>query len=576
MAELSNSILETLNTTISENTTAHRASADAIKEFAASSGGTGTGGEPSTTSTQNFKEFLKGAKDLSSSTVNLAMSSIRKSAQLGTTAIDGVSLVASNFTNVALQVTNGISANIMVTREQLLAAQQAYATAFVSTREGFELSSKGALEFTQNLKTGFKSAFELNAGSLRALTTAGLSTTEQFDNFRKATGRASLGNEQFANIVNKNTLSFLLYGNSFAKAAADAERLGISLASVQAGQESMVMNLDNTIDVIQQLNQLGSTIDFGTLTKINEFEGPQKTLEYLVKNINPALLNEASGRGLINQIPGITPEMLKQLQEGGVTEKTLQNVQTKFEQKKEKPLEAIEEATKAAIKFDAIGGALSANTAATIANTAATAADALSKSATLAKVAAGASAMSGAAGGLVTAASMLSKYLPVLSSVTGGTSLAMMGGQTPGASILASVAGAGLGAGLGFMFGGGPPGAVLGAQIGGWALGGLAGLFSALTGDDVVSSAGYGDRQLVTPTGTIALNNNDTVMAGTNLLSKGALSPESNARTEQLHNKLDTLIGTLNNATTTINVDGQTSTVPRMAVTGVYTRSEKR
>ena len=48
-----------------------------------------------------------------------------------------------------------------------------------------------------------------------------------------------------------------------------------------------------------------------------------------------------------------------------------------------------------------------------------------------------------------------------------------------------------------------------GAFIGGTAI-------SMLTGDDVVSS-GYGDRKLVTPGGTYALNNQDTVIAGTNL-----------------------------------------------------------
>jgi hypothetical protein len=37
------------------------------------------------------------------------------------------------------------------------------------------------------------------------------------------------------------------------------------------------------------------------------------------------------------------------------------------------------------------------------------------------------------------------------------------------------------------------------------------------TVDDAISPAGYGDRILSTPRGSVALNNNDTVVAGTNL-----------------------------------------------------------
>jgi hypothetical protein len=40
-------------------------------------------------------------------------------------------------------------------------------------------------------------------------------------------------------------------------------------------------------------------------------------------------------------------------------------------------------------------------------------------------------------------------------------------------------------------------------------------------GDDVMSEGGYGNRTLLTPKGSIALNNNDTVIAGTNLGGKG-------------------------------------------------------
>lgn len=38
-----------------------------------------------------------------------------------------------------------------------------------------------------------------------------------------------------------------------------------------------------------------------------------------------------------------------------------------------------------------------------------------------------------------------------------------------------------------------------------------------MKGDDVMSEGGYGNRTLLTPKGSIALNDKDTVIAGTNL-----------------------------------------------------------
>ena len=61
----------------------------------------------------------------------------------------------------------------------------------------------------------------------------------------------------------------------------------------------------------------------------------------------------------------------------------------------------------------------------------------------------------------------------------------------------------------------------------GWALGlAAAGATVALgykfmKGDDVMSEGGYGNRTLLTPKGSIALNNEDTVIAGTNLGGRG-------------------------------------------------------
>jgi hypothetical protein len=78
------------------------------------------------------------------------------------------------------------------------------------------------------------------------------------------------------------------------------------------------------------------------------------------------------------------------------------------------------------------------------------------------------------------------------------------------APVLKILAGIGTGAAIGSAFGG--VGAIPGAIAGGvLAAGGV-----AMNANDLIS--GYGDRTLITPQGTYALNNEDHVIAGTNLI----------------------------------------------------------
>jgi hypothetical protein len=102
------------------------------------------------------------------------------------------------------------------------------------------------------------------------------------------------------------------------------------------------------------------------------------------------------------------------------------------------------------------------------------------------------------------------------------------------------------------------------------AVAGLSSLFSS-KGDDVFSEGGYGNRTLLTPKGTIKLNNQDTVIAGTNLGLNAGSKSESNAG----------VIAAISNLTTAmnrpapapqfaLNVDGQQlgSVVGRQQETG--------
>jgi len=129
---------------------------------------------------------------------------------------------------------------------------------------------------------------------------------------------AGVSTAAFTNLVNKNSLSFMLYGPSFARAAVSAEKLGISLTSVQKAQESLVTNLDGTIDTVAQINQLGGQIDFGTLTTLAETQGPEATLRYLQSTLPPNLFQSASTRALISKLGIPLEDLLKR--QGSVQE----------------------------------------------------------------------------------------------------------------------------------------------------------------------------------------------------------------------------------------------------------------
>lgn len=249
---------------------------------------------------------------------------------LGQTVTQGVRQEFSNRRTVVSQILN-TDANRIVSSEQLTSAQQALTSTFVSVGAGMAISDEGVKAFAQSLKGGFKSDFKLTGESMRALITAGVATESGFENLRKSSGRASLSNDQLSKMVSKNSLSFMLYGPKFAKAAAEAEKLGINLANVQSAQESMVSNIDGTLDTLNQVNQLGAQIDFGTLMRLNEFEGPEATLKYLQSTIPPALFQSASTRALLRGFGIATEDLMKsQGSAQAKAAKTMEDAMTKI------------------------------------------------------------------------------------------------------------------------------------------------------------------------------------------------------------------------------------------------------
>jgi len=508
-----------------------------------------------------LKKFTDSLKTAGNELLKIGDAGIKFASTLGTSATRGVQLELANRTALISQIKSLITldANRIVTGEQQRAAQQALTDTFISTREGFELSAKGTQAFAANLKGGFKSEFQLTNESLRALVTTGMATEAQFENFRKASGRASLSSGQFANVVNKNSLSFLLYGPKFAKAAVDAEKLGISLSSLQAAQEGLVTNLDGTIDTVAQLNQLGAQVDFGTLVKVAEQEGPDALMAYARATIPANLLQSTSTRALFKQL-GISAEDF--LKAGGQQKSAADSIEEQMSQAAEKTnsfgatLLTIASRTKELL----VGSFLAVAVAGYAAATSLLSVAATKFASTLASVGVGLSSLS----------LLLLPLVGAIAGVIGLFSARSLVAQGEGGRGLfrGALSGALLGASIGSF--GGVPGALTGALVGA----GFGMLTAAATPTNDMTSAGYGSRVLVTPNGAFALNNADDIIAGTNLFPKGVL--QAGGSNSDLVRKVDRLIDSLSNATTTINVGGGTQTVPRMQLVGVYSRNEVR
>ena len=501
----------------------------------------------------------------------IAMQGLQRATELGIAAAEGVGLELKNRA-AAFGTMFTLDASKMVTPEQINATQTAFMSTFAGLRAGTELSSSGMTAFAQELKSGFKSEFQLTGQSMRDLATIGASSAEDFDKFRQASGRASLSSTQFSAIVGKNSLSFLLFGNSFAKAAADAERLGISLAGVQRGQESYVTNLDGAIDTIAQLNQMGAQVDFGTLTQLAEFGTPEEVAKYIAATVPADMMNSASMRSLFGQLmPGMDAETLLRMAKTG---SALDEMEGKITDEA-KGTKAATEATAALTQASKIlsgtfSGLISATVVATMAlyKFATSAVTSSMLTSTAGKVGGGLTALTGA--GLGIGGAMVGRSMVEEGNTTGGI-LTGVGAGALGAALL----------GIGLApFTAGTSLALTGTTIAGMiAAGGLAGGGYAAMGmgkptpaEDMISRPGYGARTLVTPTGNYALNNEDTVMAGTQLFDKGSLNTAKDE--SQLIRKVDQLISALQNANTTIQVNGQTQSVSRLQLVGVYTRNE--
>jgi hypothetical protein len=535
----------------------------------------------------------------------IAMEGLKRATDLGLSAAEGAKL---EFTNRATEFASifTLDASKMVTPEQINSMQSAAMSTFVNMAEGMQLSSMGAKKLQQDLQSGFGSEFTLTGESLRALAITGATSVDDFESFRQATGRAALSGNQMATLVNKNSLSFLLFGNAIAGAAAKFERLGISLAAIQKGQESFVTNLDGGIDTIAQLNQLGATLDFGTLAQLSEFGTPDQVADYIRSAVPTSMLNSASVRSLFGQLmPGMDAETLLKMVKTG---KSLDEFEGRLSENATGTGAASE-----ALAAMAKGGNILSGTFLGMIGTiiaailalkafASTAAQAALINGGASKVMLGATKILGglALGGVglgIGLAGMSQGREMIRQGDTTGGALTTIGSAVTAGAIIGSVI-PGVGTAVGALTGAG--------------LGLIVGIIGAATANDATWDgtmmskypagelqnaipAGFGNKVLLdTRTGeTTAFNNKDKFMfaAGTELglandmilnetatkfpegeLGKGDAesSGKASAEVQRLIAKMDAVITSIQNANTTIRIDGgQPQQVSRFQVVGV-------
>lgn len=539
-----------------------------------------------------FKEYGESVKivlgkfgAVISDAMRMAAEGIKRASSLAITAQQGVALEFTNQrTSIASAFANIGDPNRIVNKEQLYSAQEGIVDALGGIAAGMELDPGAIENMVGGMREGLNSQITPTAETFRSLSQMGIEpTTQGLSQLREASGRAGLGLNQM-NVLARNAMAVQIFGQGIVKTTLDLERMGISIQSVMRQSESYVTNLDGAIDSIAQLNQLGVQLDFGELTQLQEFD-PAAAIQYVADKISPEQLQSTSFRALLASVPGINMEEVLKLKGMGGLEK--------LEQGTTKQEEAVSTNTKMFTALTQVVSALSGSFAGLIVGT-------VAATIALARLA--------GAGGLGGVVNNLKSLLPG----AGGTGAAATTGAattalSTGAKMMSGAkVGAGMGALTGIMSGvaeyqqsgsimkamgrglANLAGSVIGGALGsfipipgvGTMLGSMAGAWAAnwlvdkvFKADDMTSVPGYGDRKLVTPSATFSLNNSDTVMAGTNLFSKGALQTGTGGQASTaLMGKIDRLITVLENAETVININNTSQKVKRTTLVGVRER----
>jgi hypothetical protein len=399
------------------------------------------------------------------------------------------------------------------------------ATAAFKEEFGTILDPGEARKIAQEAKALGVSAASFVQARRSFLATGDVARTQSI--FTQTFVRAGLTQAQAFEFAAKNAnlvaIAGTKYADALARAAANATRIGVSLSATERFADTLVGNFEGALENFAELSAMGFNIDFNKLAQVAGTGTPEEVQKELAAQFggNQQLLNELQR----NRFLKVSLERDLGLDIGEITRLAKGEGAVPIEKTQaEKSQEALQSATlkgaDAAMATTAailsLIGALTPNTAATVANTVA-----LGGKLGLATTVATAGVVGGA----------MEYNRGVQAAAEGRTTEGAIKGGLGGAAFLGGLASLGLiAAGLaGVPFSGGLSLGLVSAGVG---LGGVGGAYGAVQQgkkqqaepvDDFISPPGYGSRALL-------LNNNDTVMAGTKLLSAGALTSPMTAQ----------------------------------------------
>jgi hypothetical protein len=351
---------------------------------------------------------------------------------------------------------------------------------------------------------------------------------------------------QYSELYARNGTRF---AESFTRAAADAKKIGVDLGKVDQIGDSIIGDFEGFLEKTSELGAMGFNLDTNVLAQLAESGDTGALMNELRSQLSATgkditNLRRSEQLALSNTF-GISMEMLQRLSgatAGSGEELTDQQKTNSFLERLVNITEVVSGIMARVLSTIAfihtrLLGAIAANTAKT------------------AMTAAGTGI--GAAAGMSRMGTALALGGGAVAGIGGGMGIGTALGASTGESAIGTGIGTILGGGIGFALGG-PLGASIGMAIGGNLGGAAAGAIAA--GDDVISQAGYGERSLVTPTGVIALNNQDNIISyaddmvstntGLQLLSKGSIAESARSNATQqvnvdmsaLENKLDQVV----------------------------------
>ena len=350
---------------------------------------------------------------------------------------------------------------------------------------------------------------------------------------------------QYSELLARNGTRF---AQSFTRAAADAKKIGVDLNKVSQFGDSLISDFEGFLEGQAGLGAMGFNLDSNRLAQISEtgsdadlFNELRSQLASTGKDITKLRRSErlelesAFGMSIseMQKLAGETPdgdtkspEELQADANGLLTRLAVgMDLMTKL-------LSAISTGVLALIAFNTGVTAL------------ATGGIAGSIAAALLPIAAGIATIAAVVAFWKMGSSEIDKGKELYKSGEKGKGIAagalgggLMGGVAAAAGLAIAGVIAGMTGGLAIpVIAGLAPAIMGGSMAAGAGLGG----YSATKGDDVVSQTGYGKRSLVTPSGVIALNNKDNIIAyaddldGTKKLPYGSIAKKAGEKYEQL------------------------------------------